>query len=67
MFAVLMWSEHGEVRYDVVFAKSLNRESVAVHMGGDRKCSKEISGYHGKILQWFDLPLSTDTSFLERL
>lgn len=67
-FAVRLWVlDDGRLTHDVVAARQIHRDDVAVHMGGDRKCGKEISGYHGKILEWFDLPLSTDTSFLERV
>jgi hypothetical protein len=68
VFAVRLWADkHGVLAYDVERARDLDRDDVAVHMGGDRKCGKPISGYHGKILEKFDLPMSTDTEFLERV
>lgn len=67
VFAVEIWRQDERIRHDVVFANKLHGDSVAVHMGGDRECRREVSGYHGKILKWLDLPMSCDTSFLEKV
>jgi len=66
-YAVSLCGAEGRLTYDVVRVENLTRDDVAIHMGGDRECRRELSGFHGKILKSLDLPLSCDTSFLERL
>ena len=67
IFAVYLWPEYGRLNHDIVMAKTLGDSSVALHMSGDRKCVKEVSGFHGKILKRLDLPMSCDTAFLDTL
>ena len=66
-YAIRIWSDDDSVRHDTVMSKNLTRDSVAIHMGGDRECRRELSGFHGKILKNLDLPVSCDTSVLDRL
>ena len=66
--AARVWAEKGDnqhLYYDIVMANSLGGDDIAVHMTGDRECVKEVSGFHGKILERLDLPVSCDTSFLD--
>jgi hypothetical protein len=64
-FAVQLWPEYERLNYDIVMANKLHRDDLAVHMNGDRECTKEVSGYHGKILKRLDLSMSCDTAFLD--
>jgi len=66
-YAVIVSSGDDRLDTDVVMSKNLSRNDVVIHMGGDRECRKELSGFHGKILKKLDLPISCDTSILERL
>lgn len=66
-YAALIRSRHDKLFIDIVMSKNLSRDDVAIHMGGDRECRREQSGFHGKILKTLGLPLSCDTSKLERL
>ena len=59
--------DDGRIFHDTVFVRDLGRDDVAIHMGGDRECRKELSGFHGKILKYFDFDMSCDTSFLDKL
>lgn len=68
--AVHLWAmtdDDSRLYYDIVMANSLGRDDIALHMTGDRECTKEVSGFHGKILKRCDLPMSCDTSFLDSI
>jgi hypothetical protein len=66
-YAVSIRSRYDKLFTDIVMSKNLERDEVAIHMGGDRECRKELSGFHGKILKKLELPAGCDTSKLERL
>lgn len=66
-FAVDLRLNIERLGYDIVKASALHRDSIALHMLGDRECTREVSGFHGKILKKLDLPMSCDTSFLDDL
>ena len=67
VFAVALSNQGNSLGHDIIRAKNLKKGSIAIHMGGDRECRREQSGFHGKILKSLGLPMSCDTSFLERL
>jgi hypothetical protein len=66
-YAVLIRRRDDGLFTDIVMSKNLTKGDVAIHMGGDRECRKELSGFHGKILKKLELPTGCDTSKLERL
>jgi len=67
VFAVRLWPQDGRVGHDIVRCLDLGKDDMAMHMLGDRACTREVSGFHGKILKRMDLPMSVDTSFLDDL
>lgn len=66
-FAVLLWAKDESVLHDIVKVGKMPSGAVAIHLGGDRECKMEVSGFHGKILKKLELPLSCDTVFLNSL
>jgi hypothetical protein len=66
-YAVLVLRRDDVLFTDIIMSKNLSRNDVAIHMGGDRECRRELSGFHGKILKKLELPTGCDTSILERL
>jgi len=66
-FVLAIWSEDGEVLYDVVFRKNANKKLVVLHLNGDRSCGSPLSGFHSGIAKKLGVPESYDMPFLDAL
>lgn len=66
-FAVHLWAKDDRLVCDIISAKNTPETGILMHMGADRECAREVSGYVGKLLKRLDLDSDCDTSGLGSL